>query len=83
MYLYVHKYIYVYIRTYLYIYIYAYIYTCVKLWCALKCNCPYIDMYIVITVMPGVAIYANTCVCHVLSQQIDFSKTTRPVLVKQ
>ena len=67
----------------MYIYIYTYIYTCIKFWCALKFNCSYIDLYIVITVIPGVAIYVNTCVRHFVSQQIDSSKTARTVLTKQ
>ena len=45
---------------------------------ALKCNCVcgYIDMFLVVTVMPGVGMCVNTCIYHVLSQQIDSSKTT-------
>ena len=62
--------------TYIYIYIYTCIYTCIMLFYALKCNCAYIDVYCVIAVMPGVGMYVNTCIYHVLSQQIDSSKTT-------
>ena len=53
------------------------------LWYALKCNCPYIDIYTVIAVMPGVAMYLNTCVCHVLSQHIESGKTTIIFFMKQ
>ena len=47
---------------------------------ALKCNCAYIDMYLVIAVMSGVGMYVNTCIY--LSQQIDSSETTRLFLMK-
>ena len=40
-------------------------------------------MYTGIAVMPGVGKYVNTCTYHVLSQQIDSSKTTRLFLMKQ
>ena len=58
-------------------YIYTYIYTCILLFHALKRICSYIGVYCGITVMPGVGMYVNTCIYHVLSQQIDYSKTTR------
>ena len=50
---------------------------------ALKCNCANVGMYLVIAVMPGVGMYVNTCIYHVLSQQMDSSKTTRLFLMKQ
>ena len=62
---------------YVYTYIYTYIYTCIMLFDALKCNCTYIDVYLVIAVIPGVGMYVNTCIYHVLSQQVDSRKTTR------
>ena len=34
-------------------------------------------------VTSGVGVYVNTCIYHVLSQQIDSSKTTRLFLMKQ
>ena len=44
---------------------------------ALKRICAYIGVYCVIAVMPGVGMYVNTCIYHVLSQQIHSGKTTR------
>ena len=63
---------------YIYIYIHIYMHNVV----ALKCNCAYIDVYLVIAVMPGVGMYVNACIFHVLSQQIHSSKTTRLFLLK-
>ena len=70
MYIYMYIYIYIYIFhvcVYIYIHIYTYIYTCIMLFHALKCNFAYIDVYSVIAVMPGVGMYVNTRIYHVLS----------------
>ena len=86
MYICIHIYIYIYIYTYIcvniYIYIYIHIYmhnvdvrAQVQL-CKRRYN-------LVIAVMPGVGMYVNTRIYHVLSQQIDSSKTTRLFLMKQ
>ena len=74
IYIYIYIYIYTYICAYIYIYIHTYIYTYIMLMYALKFNCAYIEMYLVIAVMPGVGMYVNTCIY--LSQQIDSNKTT-------